>query len=223
MPEDTHKSRKKIIVEEVKEESVEETPKVEVTEQTEPHIEPGIHEEPKAQPKPQEVKDKEVQIPPASARIGPSPFVIIIPGVFLLGALLGGIIYYQKNISATPKTEPTATTAPQATASPTASPSASVDLEKYEIKILNGSGIAGEAGKAEEILDSAGFKVSSTGNASNYSYTKTIIQVSSEVDKAFIDKLIETLSETYEVDSKTQALPSSSSDEVVVIVGKTKK
>lgn len=147
---------------------------------------------------------------------------IIIPGIFLLGALLGGIIFYQKGISKgegltaspTPATE-------DFTQTPSPSPAAKLDLTKFSVNILNGSGIAGEAGKAKDLLTTAGFKVSGTGNASSYSFTKTIVKAKSSVDAAFVSKLVETLGKNYSVD-KTQTLPDSSTDDVQVVVGSTK-
>jgi len=195
MPDKDEKPRKKIVVEEVK---------IEVPPQTEPHIEPGIHEEIK------EIKS------------GINPLFIIIPGIFLLGALLGGIVYYQKNISGIKISVTTPTSAPSETTTPTPTATPRVDLEKHSVKILNGSGIAGEAGKASDLLGKAGFKVASTGNASNYNYTKTIIQTKSSVEKGFISALTEALSKTYAVDSKIISLSASSPDEVVIVVGSSK-
>lgn len=162
-------------------------------------------------------------IPLNKSSNGPSPLLIIIPGVLLLGALLGGIVFYQKNvkdggIAETPV--PVESTEPTATATP--APSASVDLSKYTISILNGSGIAGEAGKVKTLLTDAEFKVGTTGNAATYDFTKTVVKAKSSVDSAYVAKLIETLSKTYEVD-KAQTLSDSSKDDVQVIVGTSKK
>lgn len=154
---------------------------------------------------------------------GPKPLLIIIPGVLLLGALLGGIVFYQKNIginSAIETPVPTETT--EATPEASATPSATVDLTKYTVVVLNGSGIAGEAGKVKTILTDADFKVGTTGNASTYDFTKTIVKAKSDVDAAYVSKLIETLGKTYVVD-KAQTLSDSSKDDVQVIVGTSKK
>ena len=193
---------------------------IEVPPETEPHIEPGIHEE---------ITDKPSE-PPASIPLpskqlsGPNPLVIIIPGIFLLGALLGGIFFYQSSVNKKINPTPTPTNQQLESTSPTATPQATeVDLTKYPISILNGSGIKGEAGKTQELLEKAGFKVSGVGNASNYSYTETVIQAKSTIDKEFITKLSQTLEENYKVASKTQSLTSSSKDDVVVIVGNSKK
>lgn len=167
---------------------------------------------------------QEQYFPPTPSSKGLNPLFIIIPGIFLLGGLLGGIVFYQSRISGNPSPTGLPSETPLGTPIATSTPTPTeVDVTKYNISILNGSGIKGEAGKAQALLEKGGFKISSTGNASNYGYTKTVIQAKSEVDKDFLTKLSETLGETYLVDTKTQALPSSSKDTVVVIVGTSKE
>lgn len=152
-----------------------------------------------------------------------NPLIIIIPGVLLLGALLGGIYFYQKNIVATQPTPLPAGTDISETpiATPTASPSSKLDLTKFPINVENGSGIPGTAGTAKDLLTKAGFKVSATGNAETYDYTDTVIETQASVPAEFVAKLTATLSTTYKVGTP-KSLPASSSDEVVVIIGSNK-
>ncbi|MEK7550403.1 MAG: LytR C-terminal domain-containing protein [Patescibacteria group bacterium] len=205
------KPRKKVVVEEISSE----TPKIEVPVETQPHVEPGIHEQ---------IKKEETVIPiTPPAKSGPNALVIIIPGIFLLGALLGGIYFYQSSVNK----NPIESKAPVAMVSqnpiPTATPKVEgLDLTKFPISILNGSGIKGEASKAQAIIEKDGFKVSATGNASNYSYKETMIQIKSGVSDDFIVKLKETLGESYKVATKTQSLKDSFKDDVVVILGSSK-
>lgn len=152
-----------------------------------------------------------------------SPLVIIVPGIFLLGALLGGIYFYQKNVSSDvpPSPSPTLTVVTQGSNSPTATPAATVDLTKYAINVMNGSGIVGEAGKVKTLVEGAGFKVSATGNASSYDYTKTVIKAKADVPADFLAKLSTTLSKNYVLDNNA-VLSISSPDMVQVIIGSTK-
>jgi hypothetical protein len=154
---------------------------------------------------------------------GPSPLLILIPGVLLLGALLGGVYFYQKGVNQENKSTPTpeSTSLPLESTAPSASPAAKLDLTKYSINVQNGSGIPGTAGAAKDILTKAGFKVGATGNADNYDYTDTIIKVKSDVPADFVTKLATTLSETYKV-AKSQTLSDTSTDSVVVIIGSSK-
>ena len=224
MPKDEDaKARKRMVVEEV---GVGDRPKTEpepqISEEAasteEPAVEKEVPEKPKEEHKiePEKVPEPSPQKPPSIA------LWIIIPGFFLLGALLGGIFFYQKGISSgtTPTPAPIETPALSETTTP--SPTAEPNLGKYTIKILNGSGISGEAGKVKSLLEKAGFKVSSAGNASSFDYTKTVIQAKEDVDKDFLLTLSRALSETYGVDSKTQSLSASSTDQVVVLVGSSK-
>lgn len=158
--------------------------------------------------------------PPYPKKNGISPFVILVPGVLLLGALLGGIYFYQKGVK-TNGGEPTPTPSLEASSKPSATPAAQVDLEKYTVAVQNGSGIAGEAGKVKTLLEEAGFKVGSTGNAPSYDFEETVIKAKSTVDKAYLDKLTDTLKGSYKV-GDNETLPESSKDDVIVIVGSSK-
>lgn len=152
---------------------------------------------------------------------GPSIWLILIPGVLLLGALLGGIVFYEKSLKPAVEATPTPLATSEATVVPSASPSAKLDLSKYPINVENGSGIPGTATSAKDLLTKGGFTVSATGNASTYDYTDTIIQTKSDVPASFVTKLTTTLSGIYKVGTPT-SLPASSTDEVVVIIGSSK-
>jgi len=210
------KERKRMVVEEV---ASAEPPK-----KTEVEAKPQILDE-AAKVSSQEIISKEnIQLSeakPVKTKKQISPvFWIIIPGIFLLGAILGGIVFYQKGVNRG-QTETTATPTPSSVAVPSASPSASVDLTKYTISIFNGSGIAGEAGRAKTLLTGAGFQVGSTGNAATYDYTKTIIKAKSTVGVAYLTTLSAALGKTYVVDT-TQPLASSSADTIQVVIGNSK-
>ena len=152
---------------------------------------------------------------------------ILIPGMLLLGLLIGGIFAYVFGIQKISTSQPTDSEETQnitveptisPTTKPTASPSAS--LSKYKIKILNGSGIKGEAGKVQTLIETAGFTVLSTGNASTYDFTKTQISIKTGVDQEFITSLIKTLEKNYQLeDTKTS---SSQVNDVTVTVGSLK-
>lgn len=151
-------------------------------------------------------------------------FWILVPGIFILGAILGGIFFYQKEVNtidAENTPTPVATPEVSVTPTPTTKAEQKIDVSEFDIAILNGSGIAGEAGKVKTLLEDAGFSVTSTGNAPTYDYTKTIIKAKSTVDNSVIEKLKEALLESYEV-GDSQTLPSSSTTDIQVIVGSSK-
>lgn len=220
------KDRKRIVVEEV---GATESPK-EVVKETKINHEPEILTEaakdtlpiekeiPTENEKPVVKTSSETIEPKKSSSIA---LWIIIPGIFLLGAILGGIVFYQKGVNKGEEPIPTPTAGSEASPSPSSSPSTSIDLTKYTINIFNGSGIAGEAGKAKTLLTTAGFKVGSTGNAASYDYTKTIIKAKSTVDSIYTSALSAALGKTYVVDT-VQTLASSSADTVQVVIGSSK-
>jgi hypothetical protein len=236
MPEDI-KTNKRMVVEEVaalEEPTPAETPAAPVVEaktqeavESEPVVEP---EPPKVEEKPAEetkvVSEVESTKPETAVKVakGTNPLIIIIPGVLLLGALLGGIVFYQRGISSeetivstpTPNYENTT-----ASPSPSATAGAVLDLTKYPINIKNGSGISGQANVVKDLLVTAGFTVSGTGNAESYDFTKTVIKAKADVPEAFLTQLSTALSKSYVVDTN-QSLATSSSNMVEVVVGSTK-
>lgn len=149
-------------------------------------------------------------------------FWILIPGIFILGAILGGVYFYQNGVN-TIKVEPTPTPAAVAitTPTPSSSPSATIDVSKFDVAVFNGSGIAGEAGKVKDLLTTAGFNVVSTGNAATYDYTKTIIKAKSTVGASVIQKIKDALSKVY-VLGDSQTLSSSSTTDIQIVVGSSK-
>lgn len=149
-------------------------------------------------------------------------FPVVLLLIFLLG-LGGGLFYFfSTNDGVKLSFMPSAAT-PTKTPSPkevmtTEAPETTVDSAEYPVRILNGSGVAGEAGRAESLLQKEGFVVSDTGNAEKYDYEETVIQVRKGIKKAFIDKLIKVLEQSYVVASAPASLEGQEGD-VVVIVG----
>lgn len=243
MADEKPKERKRMVVEEVSE-AVETQPMGEVKEEIKEKVEDlqsitqhigsdiekssDVQEEiaeaaEKIEPKPTEIPHEPGFTPRPKMF---SPLIILIPGVLLLGAVLGGIYFYQKSLSNHPSASPTpfenlATSEPSVATNPSASPSAKLDLTKYPIDVQNGVGIPGTAASAKDLLTKAGFKVTATGNADNYNYTNTIIKTKSDVPADFVTKLQTTLSGIYSV-AKPQTLDSTSTYEVVVIIGSSK-
>jgi outer membrane biosynthesis protein TonB len=219
------KKNMRMVVEEVKDDEstkIEEIVKKEVkpVEQVKAE-EPPIKEAAKEEPikKEEEIKPKKE----SSFNI----LWILIPGMLLLGLLIGGIFAYVfgiQKISDTNKadTSETQNVTVEPTASTTAKPEASpnTNLSKYKIKILNGSGISGEAGKVQTLVEAAGFTVLSTGNATSYDYKKTQITLKTGIDPDFVSALITALKKNYQLeDTKTV---SSQTNDVTVIVGSLK-
>lgn len=101
-------------------------------------------------------------------------------------------------------------------ASPT--PESTLDKENLTIRVLNGSGVAGRAGGAAEVLEDAGYIDVDTGNADSFDYEETVIQIKSDKNE-YIDLLVEDLEGSYVVAGETEELDEDSDFDVVIIVG----
>lgn len=140
--------------------------------------------------------------------------------IVILGA--GGYFYYKstKSQSANDSMQPTVTVSEEPTATPTPE---EVNKSEFTIRILNGSGIVGEAGRAKDLLEGGGFTIDSTGNADNYDYADTVIQAGDTVKQAWVDSLKESLGTKYNVKSSTETIADGVEADVVVIIGKLDK
>ena len=220
--------RKKMVVEEVpdsevpaeeiKNESAEEESiltKPDTTTVSEPT---AIQQEVVKETNPEENSENEEEKPKGNSKTLLTFFAIVI--VFISGFLIGGVIGYKKGVS---KQNPQPSASPEASPTPTAEAPASetIDLTKYTIGILNGSGIKGLASKMETLLKNAGFKTGTAGNAKTYDYKKTVIQAKDAVDQKYLDELNKTLSNSYVLDDK-QKLEETEKEDVIVVIGSEK-
>jgi hypothetical protein len=157
-------------------------------------------------------------------RRGPGGKFVVIAVIILLilGAVVGGVLYFQKGVQKeTPATEETPTAQVTEPATPTPAEE-EIDLTSVTISILNGSGIAGEAGKVKALLSEGGFTASNiqTGNADSYDYEVVSVSVKSGLSEKVYEAISSALSEDYEVELSKDELQESSSFDVVIIVGK---
>jgi hypothetical protein len=109
------------------------------------------------------------------------------------------------------------TETPESTATPT---EITVDRTLHDIKILNGSGITGEASRAKNYLESERFKVSSIGNADASNHAETVITVGKNVSKEYFEDLKSVLGKNYVISEKVEL--ANSDNEVTVILGRNK-
>lgn len=114
--------------------------------------------------------------------------------------------------SVTPKASPTG-----AKGTPTPTTTSGLDRSNLKIAVQNGSGVAGAATKATDILKKLGYEVASSGNADNFEYTDTTIQVKS-TKKGYLDMLKKDLGDTYTIGSATSDYTGEA--DAVIIVGK---
>jgi hypothetical protein len=152
-----------------------------------------------------------------SSKIPPKlVFAAVIVLVVLVG--LGFFLFSGKKKTPTPTPPPAATEAPLPTATAIASPAANLKREDLKIQVLNGSGVAGAAGKAKSFLESLGYKNVNTGNAetSDLATTTVAIKDSKQDYSALLKK---DLSGKYTLADEIQTLAASNSADVVVTIG----
>ncbi len=201
------------------------TPQPETTEATHPGTEPvsspytPVMPPPSSLPTPSQLPDISDSGESPSGRI--YLLCIICSLTCLLIGLAAGYLLSEKFKRPSPQLDNSTTNvqvSPTSVPTSTPTPMAKADLTKYSLKVLNGSGTSGEAAKAETLLKSAGFKVSSIGNADKSNYTKTVIQAGDSVDSAFLENLKTELSKKYKLDEIGKK-PAKESADVVVIIG----
>ncbi len=156
-------------------------------------------------------------------------FVLTILTALVVGFVAGGVYVYWAGIRSVadgsgnvqePAVERQTQVIP--TATPLPEPE-DVDLSEFKVKVLNGSGKIGEAGKVEKLLSDAGFAVKETGNAESFDFEETEISSrKNNVPRSVVSKLKETLEKTYEV-KIGEELAETSDYDILVIVGATTK
>ena len=103
---------------------------------------------------------------------------------------------------------------------PTPTPEESINKEEVKIKVLNGSGLVGEAGKVQKILEGLGYKVESTGNAGSYDFKETTIQTKEKVPLSVLNAIKRALETDYTV--TTSQLDSDNDSDIIVTIGARK-
>lgn len=138
-------------------------------------------------------------------------------GVVGVGLLLWRLVF--ANPQSTPETTEILLSTPSPLPSPSPSPSATeLKREDMKIQVLNGSGVAGAAGKVKSSLETAGYENVGTGNADNYDYKGITIQVKD--GKRAIGDLIEgDLEDDYKDITVRETLEDDSDYDAVVIAG----
>lgn len=153
---------------------------------------------------------------------------IIITVIVIVLIAVGGALYYfrireLKQITKENKVEPSPTISSVTPTVSQATESANLNVSlQYKIRVLNGSGISGEASKVRGLLEEEKFVVEDIDNADSSDYEKTIIRAKKDVSKEYIDTLKKLLGKTYVLDTEEE-LKESADVEVIIIIGKSQK
>ncbi|MBI2008398.1 LytR C-terminal domain-containing protein [Candidatus Amesbacteria bacterium] len=110
------------------------------------------------------------------------------------------------------KTEPTETLSP--------TPGVMVEVKRSElkVKVLNGSGVIGAAGRTKELLESLGYKDVATGNADRDDYEVTTVAVKVG-QKAVWETVKADLENKYSVDGEMGKLEGGNEFDAVITLG----
>lgn len=139
-----------------------------------------------------------------------SKVFIVTYGLFLAGFLFLGYVYFKDKAQNQTKNKEIS----EARFEPTYTPE--LNLSEYDIRILNGSGIPGEAKKVADILKTKGFINIDIGDADTYDFQETEVSLKDDVASELFEILKSTLP-TFSL-KKTESLKDSSYD-VLIIVG----
>lgn len=153
---------------------------------------------------------------PSKKNTNAKTIVWIVLIVLGLGALIGGGIYFYKARTAGNQTTPSETVSAP---TPTPTSAQEVNLAEYNIQVLNGSGIAGEAGRAKALLAKAGFEDFEVGNAKTYDYTDTEIRTMSDTPNKVYDAAEDALTDGGYSVKRGTTLSVDSDFDIVITVG----
>jgi len=144
--------------------------------------------------------------------------ILIIIGA-LVFAFFRGIGPFSQFRNASQEAEASPTPQDLLSPSPEASPEVSeIDKSEPQIRVLNGSGIAGVATSFKDFIEGLGYKVASIGNADNYDFAQTEIRFKEDF-KDYESIIVSDLSSKYSVEVSSDDLESSDSADIEIIVG----
>ncbi len=108
---------------------------------------------------------------------------------------------------------PTPTEAPE----PTATPTPEIDKAALKVKVLNGSGAVGKASAVKKLFTDAGFEEVLTGNADNFDYESTVVQIKDSASGA-TEEVKQILSDGTST-IKVESLDEEDASDIIVIFG----
>lgn len=145
--------------------------------------------------------------------------VVILIVVILIVLLIGGGVFMMRRGDSAEQVTITPTPFVETpTEMPTEEPVEEVDKSTLNVKVLNGTAVAGLAAKIETALKEAGFTVSSIGNADKKDYQQVVIQAKTSVPTSIIDELKTALGTTYTYGVQEE-LDDTEEDDIIIIMG----
>lgn len=113
---------------------------------------------------------------------------------------------------------PEAVSSPISDTSPTPKAEEEVDKSQPQVRVLNGSGIAGVASSVKDFLENLGWTVSSIGNADEFEFENSVIKFKEGFEK-FENVLVSDLEDKYSVEVSSEELDATDSADIEITVG----
>ncbi len=173
----------------------------------------------------QENKDFQILKKPIKKKMGKPFGGFKMPGIkkeiliFLAAAILSFGIFFaisRSNINLSSLNFFSKPTPTPTIGKPTPTPTPEIKKDELKIKILNGSGIAGQASKFEDILKDLEYQEIVKDNADNYDYIKTEIQVKKSL--SYVAGLLKSELKDYISSPKISSLDEEETSDVIIIV-----
>jgi len=144
-----------------------------------------------------------------------------LPKIVLLIPLFLLIIFFFVIFGSKIKSDSTDQIDPSLSVTPTTSVATPtpVDVSSLKIKVLNGTGTAGQASEVVDLLEAQNFSVETTGNASSYDYTQTEVQIKKSISQDVVTLLTEALGDDFSPEISSQSLSDSSEFDIIITTG----
>ncbi len=153
--------------------------------------------------------------------------VVVLIIFITITIIVGNYFFNNTNKKEKPKIVLTPTHAPTPGSARSASVSASItptptkvklDKKLLKVQVLNGSGTKGAASKMGDMLRDAGYTISSTGNAKEFEYKETTLQIKKSKQE-YQELLLADLSKEYKVSKEIELVAENTPVDAIVIVG----
>ncbi len=141
-------------------------------------------------------------------------WILLIPTILLI--ITGFVVFGPKSTNQT-QINPAISVTPTITSIPTPTP---IDVSGFKIKVLNGTGTAGQAGEIVKLLETKKFIVAKTGNAANYDFTQTQVEIKKSISQNVVDLLTQALGSDFSPKISAKSLADTSEFDIIITTGK---
>ena len=154
-----------------------------------------------------------LELPQTSENSFPK-WILLIPAILLI--ITGFVIFSPKSNNQS-QINPSISVTPTITQAPTPTP---IDVSGFKIKVLNGTGTAGQANEIVKLLETKKFTVTKTGNAANYNFTQTQVEIKKTVSQDIVSILTEALGNDFSPKISDKSLSDTSEFDIIITTGK---